>query len=329
MKRIVALAAVCALTMTAPLIGAHHGGPFNGAGAWDPGNGWDAPIFRQFAFVEGTVTLYHVLTPETLLMDQHRSLIYQFPACMTLRPVLQAHHPSPGDGGYWEPHDAPTREIVDVVLSTGCAKQPQSEAEVWAMAAHIQHRGLWVNAPVIPEQLAELPDDRLFNGPPYRPRVTAFMEGEEVTFITYETSWHPSWVGTNFPSTDADVFIISYGAIFRPDFTIINVAAGSPHHATFRSYSPIWRANCIVDALNEKCMVSVNKQAGYEQCYNVATCTNMVNPHTGLQVEIKRANTFTHINCPMVAVDLNGDHYIDPWEELVFPNLWTNGPVIA
>lgn len=346
----IAMVGLSVLVLVAPPLEASHPW-FNGVSSWYPANQWDAPIFRQFAFVEGTVVMYHVLTPDTFLMDNHKSYIYQFPDCVTLRPVLQKHYPQPGDGGFWGDHDAPTRNIVDVVLTTGCTQQPKSEAEVLQLAAPngVVVRNVFVNAPVIPPQLADLPDDRLYNGPPWRPRVTAWQEGVQVKFITYEASWLPSWVDTNFGGPDADVFIISYGAMFRHDFTIINVAAGTPHHWSTDAYSPIWKANCIVDAVNQKCMVSVHQGIpGYYQCKSIAECLAMKNELTGLQVLKKETNTFTHINCPMVAVDLDGGWtppvtvgtkqvpamewkeslYISAWEELVFPNFWVNGPVV-
>lgn len=338
--------ATLALMMVAPSIAAYHGGwfgtgmgeapsamrPFNGAGAAETGNGWDAPIFRTFAFVNGTTTMYHVLSPEVFLSDHHVSRIYQFPACTSLDPVLSHHHPVPGDNGFWGEHDAPTREIVDVLLATGCAAQPKSEAEVQAMAlpGAIVPRGLHVNAPKIPPQLADLPDNRLFNGPPFRPRIEAFQEGVGVKFITYEATWNPIWAPTKFAQLqDANVFMVSYGPMFRPGWTVLNVAAGSPLTTTASSYSPMWRANCVVDAINQKCMVSVNQPAGYRQCFSVDDCLTMRNSNTGLQVMQKSPNTFTHINCPMVSVDLDGDHYIGALEDLMFPNLWTNGPVIV
>ncbi|HEV8360922.1 MAG TPA: hypothetical protein VGR28_10750 [Candidatus Thermoplasmatota archaeon] len=316
------------------------GGPFNGVGSYQPAGAWDAPIFRQFAFVEGRVTQYHVLSPETFLMDAHHSHIYQFPDCLTLAPVLEKHYPVPGDGGFWGDHDAPTREIVDVVLGTGCSAQPRSVAEVIQLAAKdalgapaMVETGLFVNAPVVPAQIADLPDNQLYSGPPFRPRITAWQEGVAVKFITYEASWNPTWAGINWPGEDgvsADVFMISYGAIFRPDFTIFNTAAGTPlDPLSFKLYSPMWKANCIVDYDNPKCMVSVNKRdPSYYQCRSAAECLQLVNSN-GHKVLNRPATTFTHINCPMVAVDLNFDDYIDVTEELVFPSLWVNGPVIV
>jgi hypothetical protein len=338
-----AFATLCTALLAATAVAAPQ--DFNGASSYAPASKWDAPIFRQFAFVEGRVTQYHVLQPEAFVMDFHRSRIYQFPECATLAPVLGGHTHAPGDGGFQGPHDAPTREIVDVVLSTACAVQPASEGEVWALASATVATGLFVNAPVVPPQYADWPDERLFNGPPFRPRVLGYQAGAEVRFLTYEASWMPTWVGANFPTEDADVFVISYGAMFRPGFTILNVAAGTPldfgrvdtttvpptvHQGTFDKYSPMWRANCIVDALDQKCGISVNLQVpGYYQCRSIAACTSMTNAQTGLRVLTIPANTFTHINCPMVAVDLNLDNYIAPEEELLFPDLWVNGPVLV
>lgn len=302
---------------------------FNGVASYAPANTYDAPIFRQFAFVEGIVTQYHVLSPETFFMDQHKSRIFQFPACATLDPVLESHSPQPGDGGFPGAHDAPTRRIVDVVLASGCSVQPRSVAEVEELALAVTPRALWVNAPVIPRGLEEWTDEKLFNGPPFRPRLEGWMDGEGVQFITYETSWDATWLGSSFPANDADVYIVSYGAMFRPGFSILNVAVGSPHHSSLRAYSPIWRANCIVDADDQKCMLSVNQRdPAYYQCISVADCLRMKNS-ADHQVRVLQPNTFTHINCPMVSVDLNGDNYISAWEELTFPDLWVNGPVIA
>jgi cellulose synthase/poly-beta-1,6-N-acetylglucosamine synthase-like glycosyltransferase len=174
----------------------------------------------------------------------------------------------------------------------------------------------------------DYPDARLFNGPPFRPRVNAWLDGTPVKFITYEASWMPSWIGTNFPAEQAEVFIISYEAVFRQGFTILNIAGGAPHSTTFQKYSPMWRAHCIVDAVNQKCGISVNQYVpGYFQCKTEASCLRMVNTATGFQVLDIKPSTFSHINCPMVAVDLDGDNYIAPHEEMVFPNLWVSGPV--
>lgn len=299
---------------------------FNGASSWEPANRYDAPIFRQFAFVEGSVTMYHVFKPHIFRTDDHQSLIYQFPQCPGLRPVLQFHAAD---------HDAPTRRIVDVTLRSGCSIQPTSEAEVLQLAGvglmtgvgtnkvpAVMPRNMWVNAPKIPDALAKLPDTTLFNGPPFRPRIPAWEEGRTVTFITYEASWMPTWMGTNFPAQDADVFIISYGPIFIPGFTILNTAAGSPQHTSFRSYSPIWKGNCVVKESDPVCG-SVH-QPEYQQCYSVAECTTL--PGT---IVISTLPGFSHINCPMVAVDLNKDNHISEVEELAFPNLWVGGPVLA
>jgi len=311
---------------------------FYGVSSYMPGNGYDAPIFRQFAFVEGRVTQYHVLTPETFLMDAHQARVYQFPLCSTLKPVFEKHHSTPGDGGFQGDHDTPTRQITDVVLSTGCSVQPTSEAQVLSLAlpGAVVPRGMFVNAPIVPAQIADLTDAQLFNSPPYRPRVEGWQEGVRVKFITYEASWYPTWVGTNFPDSDGDVFVISYSPTFRHNFTILNIAAGTPLDPTsFDKYSPMWRANCIVDAQNQKCGISVNAAIpGYTQCKAVAECLQMVNAVTGQRVVQTVPNTFTHINCPMVAVDIFGpngspDNYIDPSEELLFPDLWTNGPVLV
>lgn len=314
------------------------GGPYNGVGSYAPASSYDAPIFRQFAFVEGRLTQYHVLTPETFLMDHHVSHIYQFTACSTLQPVLEKHHAAAGDGGFQGEHDAPTRDIVDVVLATGCAVQPHSVAEVQSLALTQVDRGLYVNAPVVPATVADLPDNQLFNGPPYRPRVEGWQEGVHVKFITYEASWYPTWAGIKWPGDPGNVFMVSYGAVFRPGFTILNFASGSPlDPLTFMSYSPMWRANCVVDADNPKCMVSVNLREnpydknsgrGYFQCRSAQECLSMRNLQ-GHEVQLRQAPTFFGINCPMVAVDLDYNDYISADEEIAFPDLWVTGPVIV
>jgi hypothetical protein len=322
-RTLLALALAAGLAL-GPLVAAQT---YAGASSHIPANGYDAPIFRQFAFVEGVVTQYHVLKPNIFVTDNGKTRIYQFPQCPSLQPVLQAHT-VPGV-------DAPTRQVVDVTLRSGCSIQPRSEADVLALAGvgamtgvgtnkvgAIVERSLWVNAPKIPARIADLPDDKLFNAPPYRPRITAWEEGQQVKFITYEASWYPSWLGTNFPAQDADVFIISYAPIFQEGFTILNVAAGTPHHTTFRAYSPIWKANCIVKSEDPRCEVSVH-QPEYEQCFSVAECASMEG------VEIIAHPMVSHINCPMVSVDLDRDRHIAPHEELLFPDLWVHGPVLA
>lgn len=330
---IVVTPAISALVPTLPHVTPVVGGPFNGVGSWSPASTYDAPIFRQFAFVEGRVTQYHVLSPETFFMDAHHSHIYQFPDCLTLKPVLEKHSPVPGDGGFWGEHDAPTREIVNVLLGSGCTVQPRSIAEIHALSGQMVETGLFVNAPVLPAHIQDLPDNQLYTGPPFKPRIQAWQEGVAVKFITYEASWLHPWVGINWPGEDgtsADVFMISYGAFFRPDFTIFNTAAGTPMDPTsFQKYSPMWRANCIVDHDNPKCMISVNKRdPAYYQCRSAGECLAMKNS-LGNRVDTRLAATFTHINCPMVAVDLDANDYIDATEELVFPDFWVNGPVIV
>ncbi len=298
---------------------------FNGVSSYEPANEYDAPIFRQFAFVEDTVTQYHVLSPSVFKTDSRQSHIYQFPLCQTLDPVIEQLPPIPGHPQGQT--DSPTRHIVDVFLTTGCAVQPRSQAEVEELAMMGLERQMYVNAPVIPDNVADWPDERLFNGPPFRPRVSGWQEGERVQFITYETSWGPLWQGANFPHQDADVFIISYNAVFREGFSILNVADSSPMTDSWRSYSPIWRANCIVDPGDPKCMVSVNLQdPAYFQCRSVSECMEMKNSN-GEQVQLTHPNAFTHINCPMVAVDVHKDDYINALEEIVFENLWIDGPV--
>lgn len=302
---------------------------FNGVSSWAPANEDDAPVFRQFAFVEDIVTQYHVLKPKMFLTDLHTSNAYNFPACPDLSPVFSVHEPEAGDGGFQGAHDALTRQLVDVVLAD-CSEQPTSEAEVLDRALAVNERpGFFVNAPIVPGDMVELSDEELFNGPPYRPRVTAYQAGEEVTFITYEASWYPSWANTAWPNpTDADVFIISYGPLFEEGFTILNSAVGTPHHESMDSYSPIWRGNCIVDADDPRCNSVTLEDPAYFQCRSVAECLSMTNSN-GNPVEVISPTGFTHINCPMVAADLDGDDHIDEEEEFVFPDLWVHGPVIV
>lgn len=318
-----ALLALVALALAQPV----NAQSFNGADSWAPANGYDAPIFRQFAFVEGRVTQYHVLKPNIFRTDDHMTNIYQFPQCPDLQPVLQYHAAD---------HDAPTRQIVDVTLRSGCSIQPTTEAEAFSLAGvglatgigtdavgAVVPRNLYVNAPKIPAALEDLTDLQLYNGPPYRPRIDAWEEGKQVRFITYEASWLPSWLGTNFPAQDADVFIISYGPIFREGWSILNVAAGTPHDPeTFRAYSPIWRANCIVAEDDPVCGTSVH-QPDFQQCFSVAQCTTMPG------VTVIQPPDFTHINCPMVAVDITKDMYVAEFEELPFPDHWKDGPVLV
>lgn len=318
----------CTLLLTVLFAVPGLGSPqwFNGVASYEPANEYDAPIFRQFAFVEDTVTQYHVLSPDVFSTDDRQSYLYQFPMCQTLDPVLQQLPPIPGHPQGQT--DSPTRHIVDVYLETGCSVQPKSEAEVEELALLQLKREMYVNAPVIPKTVEDWEDERLFNGPPFRPRVPAWQEGEPVKFITFETSWGAPWQGANFPHQDADVFIISYGSLFRPGFTIFNVADSSPMTDSWRSYSPIWRATCIADADDPKCMVSVNmRDPAYYQCRDVSECTNMVNSN-GKPVVLVQPHSFRHINCPMVAVDLDGDDYINALEEIQFADLWIDGPVI-
>ncbi len=300
---------------------------YNGLASYAPANGYDAPIFREFSFAEGIAFQYHVLSQEAFPTDARQSKIYQFPGCTTLQPVLQRLPPIPGHpiGAT----DSPTRRIVDAVLTTACRVQPTSEADVLALALQVVEYPFFVNAPEIPAALADLPDHRLYNGPPYRPRIDAWRDGERVRFITYEASWMAQYVGTVWPDGDAEVHILSYGPVFRPGFTIFNVAAGSPLTPSFRSYSPIWRGVCIVDADNPKCMVSVNMwDPAYYQCRSIAACLRMENSR-GHPVEAIAPNTFTHIDCPMVAVDVDGNNYIDASEEIQFPDLWVDGPIVV
>lgn len=305
---------------------------FNGAGSYLPANERDAPIWRQLNFISddegGTVGQYVVLNPDTFLTSPEPSNVYQFPDCQSLDPVLDPPlmqpRPPGGEPVAW---DRPMRQIVNVHLSTGCEQQPTSVDEVASLAEAMAETGLWVNAPKLPERVADWPDEELFNAPPYRPRIDAFQDGQPVQFITYEASWIEPWVGTNMPG-DQDVFILSTSSTFRDDFTLFNVNIGAPNHESFREYSPVWRGNCIVAEDNKKCMISVNQRAGFEQCRTVAECLAMTST-SGTPTQVIAPNTFTHINCPYVAIDTNGNDFVEPHEELFFPNLWVDGPVIV
>jgi hypothetical protein len=305
---------------------------YNGAGSYLFANERDAPIWRQVNFISddegGTVGQYVVLNPDTFLTSPEPSNIYQFPDCESLAPVLDPPKRQPlPEGGETVDWDRPMRQIVNVQLSTGCDTQPESVDEVLELAETTTETELWVNAPKIPERIDDWPDEELFNAPPYRPRISAFQDGDPVEFITYEASWVEPWVGTKMPG-DQDVFIVSTTPTIRPDFTLLNVNVGAPNHPSFMDYSPVWRANCVVAEDNKKCMIAVNKQAGFEQCRTVSECLNMENDN-GVGTEIVSPNTFTHINCPYVAVDTSGDDFVDPHEEFYFPNLWVDGPVIV
>lgn len=315
---------------------------YNGVSGVIEANEYDAPIWRQFSFVEGDVATYQVLSPELFLTDAAKSVIYQFPMCETLAPVLPAPHLATMPDGQEKLVDSPTRRIVDVILSTGCSVQPTSEADIDALALVANTRPLWVNAPVLPKSLENLPTEVLFNAPPYRPLIDAYMDGEARKFMTYEANWFPNWVGNAFPN-EADVYILSAGPLFRPGFTLFNSQSGVPLHETARLYSPIWKANCIVDWEDRKCMLSVNAKdhpynpttgLGYYQCKSITECLEMKQEHMEdgemkvHEVVLTRPNVFTHINCPIVAIDLNKDGYVDSAEELVFPDLWLDGPVV-
>lgn len=303
---------------------------YNGVGSYLPANKKDAPIWRQFSFIDdddgGTVGQYVVLNPETFLTSPKESNIYQFPACQSLDPVLESPLMQPlPSGGEPVPWDKPTRRIVNVQLETGCEVQPTSVEEVEELATETVETELFVNAPKLPEQIEDWSLDRIFNSPPYRPKVTGFQDGEPVKFITYEANWVHPWVGTNFPGEN-DVIIISPTSTFRDDFTLFNINIGGPNHPEFDKYSPIWAGNCLVAEDNKKCMISVNKKAGFDQCRTLAECLNMESD-SGVGTELIPPNTFTHINCPFLAVDTNANDFIEPHEELYFPNLWVDGPV--
>lgn len=305
---------------------------FNDVGSYLPANKRDAPIWRQFSFIDddngGTVGQYVVLNPETFLTTDTPSNIYQFPACENLDPVLDPPEMKPlPAGGEPVAYDRPTRRIVNVQLETGCDEQPTSLEEVRELSVATVETEMWVNAPKLPEQIEDWAPERLFNAPPYRPKVPAYQGGESVQFITYEASWVHPWVGTNFPGVN-DVIIVSPTPTFRPDFSLFNVNIGGPNHASFDQYSPIWSANCLVAEDNKKCMISVNKRAGFDQCRTLAECLNMESD-SGVGTRMLGSNTFTHINCPFVAVDTNANDFIEPGEELYFPNLWVDGPVTA
>jgi hypothetical protein len=303
-------------------------------GSYLPANERDAPIWRQFSFISddegGTVGQYVVLNPDTFLTDPGVSNVYQFPGCDGLDPVLDdpvmKPRPPGGEDVAW---DQPTRRIVNVELETGCETQPTSADEVRDLAVSTTETELYVNAPKIPEEIADLPDEELFNAPPYRPRIDAYQSGGTAQFITYEASWMEPWIGMNFPGTN-DVLILAPSPTFRPDFTIFNVNVGAPNHPDVAKYSPVWKGVCIVPSDNKKCMIGANERAGFEQPRTVVEALTLDGDGDGASdVEAIPPNTFTHVNCPFVAVDQNDDDYVQPNEELRFPSLWVDGPVIV
>jgi hypothetical protein len=303
-------------------------------GSYLPANERDAPIWRQFSFISddqgGTVGQYVVMNPDTFLTSPEKSEIYQFPACQSLDPVLAdplvKPRPSGGEPVEW---DRPTRKIVNVQLETGCEVQPESVDEIDELAVDKTHTNLHVNAPKLPESVEDMSPKELFNAPPYRPQIDAYQDGEAVEFITWEADWMHPWIGTNFPGEN-DVLIVSPSPTFRPDFTIFNVNVGGPNHPEFQKYSPIWNARCIVPYDNQKCMIGVNERAGFGQPRTSFEAHNLdVNDDGESDVRARSPNTFTHVNCPFVAVDQTSDDYIQPHEEIHFPNLWVNGPVFV
>lgn len=318
---LLALAALAAPLLPAGL--ADGGGPYNGLDAWHPGMGYPAPIYRAFAWVEGRGVLYHSVDPELFPTDDEIGRIYQFPNCPDLRPVLADDTPQ---------RDSPQRRIVDVVLAR--CEQPTSEAEVFAIGAlHRQNRQQFVNAPVIHEPYASLPDDQLFNGPPFRPRVTAYSEGRLVKVITYDVSWLPPWLGTAFPGHNVDIFLLSHHSTFVPGVTRFSVFNGAPLDlrapslsplnpapGTHRAYSPVWAVTCVVDAADPVCGSLVGPK--FPGCASIASCSM-------LEGATLVAAPYEFLNCPIVNTDVNGDGFLSKEEEFAFPDLWKDSGFVA
>lgn len=325
-----ALALLMSLAVAAPLlVAAEPGpeGPYNGLDAWNPGMGYGAPIARAFAFVEGRGVLFHSLDPGLMPTDDQIARIYQFPNCPELRPVLADDTPE---------RDSPMRRIIDIVLAS-CV-QPTSELELFTgNALHRNPRQMFVNAPVVPEPYASWPDEQLFSGPPHRPRVSAWLEGQPVKFITYDASWLPPWLGTAFPGHNVEVLVLSGDAVFTPGVTRFSLFNGAPLDfkvpsvspnifspigpaGTHRQYSPVWAGKCLAPVDNPLC--GSFRGPEYPQCRTFAECASV--PDTMLV-----AAPFEFLNCPVVNTDVDGDDYLSELEEFRFPDLWVGGPVLV
>lgn len=317
-----ALLALGLVVLTLPLPSASFagegGGPYNGLDSWSPGMGYWAPISRSFAFVNGKGVQWHSLDPVLFPTDDSIGRIYQFPACPGLRPVLGDDTPE---------RDSPMRQIVDMVTSS-CG-QPRSEAEVFGMGVLYQlKRPMYVNAPIVPAPYDAWDDDDLFNGPPYRPRVSAFFEGAEVRLITYDANWLPPALGTAFPGHNVDIFIMSHAKVFVPGETLFDTFNGAPMDirmptlsplnptpGTHRAYSPVWAATCVMDLDDRVCGSA--KAPKFAQCRSTAECASI--PGT---TPVKAP--FEFYNCPIVNTDIDGDNVLSELEEFDFPDLWVD-----
>lgn len=291
-------------------------GPYNGLDSWNPGMGYWAPIARTMGFVEGKGVMWHSLDPVLFPTDDFIARLYQFPTCPELRPVLGDDTPQ---------RDSPMRQVIDMFVSD--CTQPRSEAEVFGLGVlHQNKRFQYVNAPIVPEPYASWADSALFSGPPYRPRVSAFFEGQEVRFITYDVNYAPPWLGTAFPGHNVDIFITSHRHVFVPGETRFDVFNGAPMDVrlptldplnptpgTHRAYSPIWTATCVVDLDDPECGSILGPKFG--QCRTVAECTSMPGTTT-------LAAPFEFYNCPIVNTDVDGDGFLSELEEFTFPDLW-------
>jgi hypothetical protein len=329
------LAVALAALLSLPLVGsiapplppdAAEGGPYNGLDAWHPGMGYWAPIGRGLAFVEGKGVAFQTLDPVLMPTDDSLGRIYQFPNCPALRPVLGDDTPLV---------DSPMRQIIDLVLPS-CGVQPTSEAHVFAMRPlHQTKRLMYVNAPIVPQPYAEWADEQLFNGPPYRPRVTAWFEGQETRFITYDVSWLPPAAGSAFPGHNVDLFILSGDVVFERGVTRLSLFNGAPLDVrapsnpmvptlgTHRAYSPVWKATCIVPEDDPVC--GAFRGPRFDQCVTIAACASTEG------TMLVRPPDFLFVNCPIVGVDLAGDGRLSEFpDEFVFPDLWrTSGWVGA
>lgn len=291
-------------------------GPYNGLDSWAPGMGYWAPISRSFGFVNGKGVQWHSLDPVLFPTDDSIARVYQFPNCPELRPVFGDDTPA---------RDSPMRQVIDVVLNA--CTQPRSELDVFTIGVlHQNDRLMYVNAPIVPAPYASWSDAELFNGPPYRPRVTAFFEGQEVAFITYDVNWFPPFVGTAFPGHNVDIFLTTNSHVFVPGQTLFDVFNGAPNDirlptlsplnptpGTHRAYSPVWTATCVVDLDDPVC--GSLKGPKFPQCRSIGECS-------GLPGTTTLPAGFVFYNCPLVATDLDDDGFLSELEEFPLLDLW-------
>lgn len=313
----------------------------------------DTPIFLQYAVPEGTLTQYHVLKPKIFYTLPETTNIFQFQGCDSLAPVTdrpetpenagEANSPWPAFTPGVDEFDTPTRQIVNVVGNTDCTQYESVEAIQDAAAAGdllLIPTNTWVNAHILPEKpwppadgtpIDQLSDEELFNAPPYRPRVDVFAEGEQRSMITYELTSDAQWANTAFPSP-RDVYVLSYGPGYIEEFTIFNVADGTPLDASADTYSPIWLANCI-EKEGEGCG-SYNFD-NYDRQPTSLDDALAQDARDGTPSRVIDHPAFNVVNCPMVSVDVNQDRHLD-WgegphntvEDLDFPDLWVDGGTV-